>query len=691
MARLPEPAPSRTGAGGEPRLLEQLALSALLVSATAAFARAHGQAAAWAALAPVALGLAWRPRAAPRALLVSLPLAARALAGATVLFGAIWTLYPVIPQALVEAGPVALGYLLLAVACALLLGSRVWAPGGGLVPASLALLVDASLEPGARIGAAVASAAASALLWLLLSTRPVEGAGAFLRRTLRAAVPVGAAAAIAVGIVRLLPWAQPQVESAIGKVLTPQSAGYAGLGPTSALGDIEQLSLSPRVVLRLWAPRPQRLRARVLTRFDGRVWHPGAADDVPLAPGPALPPDLARWLATIPGTDFARAGSLPRLASVDLVRSTIVQATFNDGQLLAPPGLLLLRADIPRPELDSFGTFRPVHAQVEVYGVVNDPARVDEGPCPGCLDVAGDTDPRLGALAASLALGAEGPAERVARTAAHLDRECRYSLKVGRFHSRQPVAEFLFEKKRGYCEYFASAAAILLRLQGVPTRYVAGFNVTDSGRRGDHYVVREADAHAWIEALLPGRGWVEVDPTPAAQYEEAHAGLRGGWWEAIVEPVRAFLDALWTRLQAGDWRALASWTWTGLRGGAGGSLAALVAVAAAVLLVRHLRGRLRWGHGRAAPPAPDGVSPALAFLLARVDAGCRRRGHPRPAARAPLEHLALLPPGAAPEPWLRAARQAVACFYSARYGGAVVPPAEVRSLAEDLTREEGGR
>ena len=60
---------------------------------------------------------------------------------------------------------------------------------------------------------------------------------------------------------------------------------------------------------------------------------------------------------------------------------------------------------------------------------------------------------------------------------------CRYSLDVGAFKTKDPLAEFLFDKKKGYCEYFASATVMLLRLQGVPARYVNGLSVRDADRR----------------------------------------------------------------------------------------------------------------------------------------------------------------------------------------------------------------
>ena len=184
-----------------------------------------------------------------------------------------------------------------------------------------------------------------------------------------------------------------------------------------------------------------------------------------------------------------------------------------------PGQTLLLRIRATSLETDEEGELLPPLASGnEIYGLIN--RRHDEVIEPGiaspqllkeCLGVPKDTDARLRELAAKLAHGAATPDECIHRTFAYLAGECHYSLEVGTFHSRQPVAEFLFEKKRGYCQYFASAAALLLRLEGVPCRYVTGFNVQEDNRQGDHYVVREMDAHAWIEAYDPRRGWLELD------------------------------------------------------------------------------------------------------------------------------------------------------------------------------------
>jgi hypothetical protein len=95
-----------------------------------------------------------------------------------------------------------------------------------------------------------------------------------------------------------------------------------------------------------------------------------------------------------------------------------------------------------------------------------------------------------------------------------------------------PLESFLFTDKRGYCQQFAGAMALLLRLGGVPARVAAGFTSGQYDRNLKRYVVSDYDAHAWVEAWFPGYGWVRFDPTPAssdpAQQHSALGPITGG-------------------------------------------------------------------------------------------------------------------------------------------------------------------
>ncbi len=87
--------------------------------------------------------------------------------------------------------------------------------------------------------------------------------------------------------------------------------------------------------------------------------------------------------------------------------------------------------------------------------------------------------------------------------------------------SGDPLDEFLFEKKRGNCEFFATSCALLLRIAGVPARLVGGYFGGEYNELGGYYVVTEDMAHVWVEAFVDGRGWVKIDPSRwAANFPE---------------------------------------------------------------------------------------------------------------------------------------------------------------------------
>ena len=110
----------------------------------------------------------------------------------------------------------------------------------------------------------------------------------------------------------------------------------------------------------------------------------------------------------------------------------------------------------------------------------------------------------------------------------------KYTLKLKRT-SGDPLEDFLFKTKRGNCEYFASATAVLLRLMGVPARLVSGFYGAMKNDYGNYYIVLNAMAHVWVEAY-DGKRWIRVDTTPPYVPE----GVRE------VSKVALFYDAIIT-------------------------------------------------------------------------------------------------------------------------------------------------
>lgn len=104
----------------------------------------------------------------------------------------------------------------------------------------------------------------------------------------------------------------------------------------------------------------------------------------------------------------------------------------------------------------------------------------------------------------------------IRRVADHLNSDrYTYSLK-GLPLTKNPLESFLFDSRSGNCEYFASAMAVLLRVNNIPSRIVGGYRGGYYNEMGNYYLVPQKYAHVWVEAFIDGKGWVRYDPTPAA-------------------------------------------------------------------------------------------------------------------------------------------------------------------------------
>lgn len=125
---------------------------------------------------------------------------------------------------------------------------------------------------------------------------------------------------------------------------------------------------------------------------------------------------------------------------------------------------------------------------------------------------------RLVELADSLFKDCETVDEKLAAAGRYFKKNYSYSLKVTPPDQamKEPLEWFLLEQPAAHCEYFASGTAVLLRMAGVPCRYVVGFVVSEQNRYSGEWVARNEDAHAWVEAYDDTTGWITVDTTPAA-------------------------------------------------------------------------------------------------------------------------------------------------------------------------------
>jgi protein-glutamine gamma-glutamyltransferase len=136
-------------------------------------------------------------------------------------------------------------------------------------------------------------------------------------------------------------------------------------------------------------------------------------------------------------------------------------------------------------------------------------------------------DPRIRALAEKIAGSSRDEYDKALSIQRYLISHYSYTLDLSGPPVQDPLANFLFVRRSGNCEYFASAMAVMLRSIGIPARYVTGFLPGEYNDVGGDYIVRESDAHAWVEVYFPGYDWITFDPTPPGN------GRRAGLFERL--------------------------------------------------------------------------------------------------------------------------------------------------------------
>jgi len=134
-------------------------------------------------------------------------------------------------------------------------------------------------------------------------------------------------------------------------------------------------------------------------------------------------------------------------------------------------------------------------------------------------------DPRVSELAREITRNAPTAFDKADAIETYLRTRFGYTLELPNPQPADPLANFLFERKEGHCEYFASAMTLMLRTLGIPARLVNGFLPGEYNDVGEDYIVRASDAHSWVEVFFGEYGWIPFDPTPPADAREG--GLLG--------------------------------------------------------------------------------------------------------------------------------------------------------------------
>ncbi len=479
---------------------------------------------------------------------------------------------------------------------------------------------------GARLGfvyAALVLVHLAASLFALRAGDPDRETASLMPRRIVAlgALVVGTAAAIALAFGIATPaahgWSMRKFEQAYEARLQAR----VGFSNAVQLGALAPMLDSDELVLRVRGRRIDYLRGAVLDTYDEGRWSRRTVGE---------PTTIAIGHGTLEGEG---ASEIRRASS--RVGNHVVFLPLDVVTLATPSGTL---------RVDALGAAKDTGKDDRVALRTGDAAaRALAVAPPEAEDLALSprVRPRLEAIAREWTKDAKTPGEALDALTRHLKAEHEYAQVASPRAKGDPILDFLIRKRSGHCEYFASALALLARSIAIPTRMVTGYRVGEHHGVLEHWVVRENNAHAWVEAWLPDRGWTTWDATPIVELSQhnphdAHGG------RALGE----FFGAAWDTAE--DWlvaRTIGELT-----------IAALIGLV--VFVVQ------RWFRARKPPPAllPAALrfaEPPRAFV--DLERALARRGLGRHAGET-LEAWARRQP----EP---STREAIADYAAARYEG----------------------
>ncbi len=302
----------------------------------------------------------------------------------------------------------------------------------------------------------------------------------------------------------------PVHDWAVRRIMLRMSS-RSGFSQRLWLGSLRGMLLSDRKVLRVHGEGVDYLRGIVYSSYLGARWSRTAQDE----PKPKRAPP-----ALDDGDDVVEI----RFVDSEPQRYFL---PLDSGEVSISSGIALV---------DRHGVVAPVAAQpahrlqYRRTGTRSYPlARPDEGD----LQVP-DGVLKLRREAFEWTRNATTPADAADAIMQHLQQDYTYSLDFEYTSRHDVIVDFVRHKKVGHCEFFASAMAILLRLRGIPARLVGGYRVTEFNPVGGYYIVRERDAHAWVEVFLPEQGWTTFDPTPPSGIaRNASTSVLGGVVDAV--------------------------------------------------------------------------------------------------------------------------------------------------------------
>jgi transglutaminase-like putative cysteine protease len=311
--------------------------------------------------------------------------------------------------------------------------------------------------------------------------------------------------------------------------LGSQTDFVAGFSENVSLGGIGRIQQSNTPVMHVQVlhgvlPPDTKWRGIALSNFDGRRWSNPARDIAAVRPMHNVPVDL--WglrFNNTPIYSIVHRETLGYRVIMEPVGSSIFFLASTPLRVKGPYNEITISTGGSVTKNDGSGAIDVYEGEADT----TDPVALvrnsnSQDYAPGLkisyLGLPPRLDPRISILAKTITASANSNYARAKAIEGYLRKNLNYTLELPGDEA-DPLAHFLFERKRGHCEYFASSMAIMLRTLGMPARVVNGFRGGQYNDLNRTYIIRGRDAHSWVEVFFPEYGWVTFDPTPSAPLE----------------------------------------------------------------------------------------------------------------------------------------------------------------------------
>jgi transglutaminase-like putative cysteine protease len=324
--------------------------------------------------------------------------------------------------------------------------------------------------------------------------------------------------AMTTGLVLVLPvWYERSSAWALRWIRDHTKSGFDH-GPIS-LTSLRGLLLSDEIVMRIEGPPSGPLRGNVYSNYGAGHWMGSRFEPESTVHSGRPLPDSSEPL------------------------SVIRYASTRSDRFFLPRGVSALQTEPARARVNAAGVVRAFpdeHPEVVRFRAGARGRFQVAAPTAEDLGIPDDIAPALEEIARAWTGDAMSAAARINAIRLRLETDYTYSLSFEHGpgssgdENLDPVLSFLLENPQGHCEYFASAMALLARASGVPARVVTGYRPSERNPFAAYWVVRESHAHAWVEAHLPGEGWVTVDPSPLHS-SEARPRAITPWLPALFD------------------------------------------------------------------------------------------------------------------------------------------------------------